>query len=64
MFGQRMYVLWKVVKQPKNSVKVQIKFNIVYFLCFSVKFVFICLICKLYLQVNMFTVVREQQGML
>ncbi len=55
-----VYVLWKVVKQPKNSVKVQIKFNIGY----SVKFVFICLICKLYLQVNMFTVVREQQGML
>ncbi len=31
MLGQRMYVLWKVVKQPKNSVKVQIKVNIVYF---------------------------------
>ncbi len=29
MLGQRMYVIWKVGEQ--NNVKVQIKFNIVYF---------------------------------
>ncbi len=31
MLGQRMYVIWKVGKQKKNNVKVQIKFDIVYF---------------------------------
>ncbi len=58
MLGQRIYVIWKVGEQ--NNVKVQIKFDIVYFLCYSVEFMLIGLICKLYLQVNVFTFVREQ----
>ncbi len=59
MLGQRMYVIWKVGEQ--NNVKVQIKFNIVYFWCYSVEFMLIAgLICKLYLQVNVFTFVSEQ----
>ncbi len=32
MLGQRMYVFWKVDEQTKNNVKVQIKFDIVYFI--------------------------------
>ncbi len=32
MLGQRMYVLRKVDEQTKNNVKVQIKFDIVYFI--------------------------------
>ncbi len=52
MLGQRIYVIWKVGEQ--NNVKVQIKFDIVYFLCYSVEFMLIGLICKLYLQVNVY----------